>query len=341
MIKYILSVIIAIFFISCGNNNENIDVPDIPEYISEPLQNTYNNISIHGFSGPYPETYKDKKLGEGLLNTYYKKIDNFIMNNLKYNQKIKIKFIANTSNKTTNKIIYGIKQYFQNNNNYLTVFDGVEDVLVKIIYNNDLVNFKVILSNRDLFKPTPPIFIKVTKSIKMLEKDAQSFWSKIKIKGNNGQIFTFEIMKRPVLISEYNPNILTTSQKAVTYITFDEADAYCYKKYRGSVASLYVFEYALREGKIIPATKYGAPKEFVAGYDPANPIDYSLKKAGDIVYVTNNKCENLYGEDKIMCYANQDASNQLIFNYNNYKYENTDINYKGSDVTFRCIVRSN
>ena len=340
MAKYLL-ILLIIFFLGCNNSNENIDIPEIPEYVSEPLNDTYHNISIHGFSGPYPETYKDKKLGDGLLNRFYKKIDNFIMDNLKYNEKIKIKFVANTYNSTTNNIINGITQYFQNNNNYLTVFDGVEDVLVKIIYKNDFVNFKVVLKNSDLFRPTPPIFIKVPESLRNLEKEAYSFWSDIEIKGNNGQIFKFKVMKRPVLISEYNPNILTTTKKAITYISFDDADAYCYKKYRGSVVSLYVFEYALRKGAIIPSTRYGASKEFVAGFDPANSIDISLKRPGDIVYVSNNKCESLKGENKIDCYASEDASTQLIFNYDNYRYENVDINYKGSDVTFRCMKRSN
>jgi len=339
------SLTAAAVFTGCGQEVHDVSIPtSIPTIPTTTLSTRGHEIILNGMKGPYPEPIINKKLGDGLLNNYYEKIKKYIlMNLLDPNAQVKIKFISNKKSANISKIKKGLKEYFSTQDKFLTIFDGPADAVVKILEDGNVITFAVILKNPNKFTIQPPKYIKVNTPLNVLEKDAASpdeqEWSTVKIPTKYGNVITYQIMKRPVLISQYYPDKMTVQPRAVTQISFDDADEWCAKKYGGQIATLYVFEYALRQGKILYATNFYATKEMVAAYDPANPEDTQFKKAGDIVSLVKDKCEKLDEAEKIRCYANEDYSNILIFNYETMKYENMDDSYQSLDTTFRCVRR--
>jgi len=338
--SYLLIPIIALF-VGCGSNvNEGVEVVNLNVSDYQSLQEDNlrgKEIVLGGMSGPYPETIKDKKLGEGLLNNYYKKIETIIINEKLKDREVKIAFKVKKKNKNTKNILKGLKQYFARNENFLITFDGPADVVVSVLEDENIITFKIKFINKKLFGYQEVRFVKVATPIDELQKEAFSKWSKVTIPTKDGRKVTYLIMKNPVMVSEFYPNKLTKTQRAVTQVSFEAADIYCTKQ-GGSIAPLYVFEYALREGKIIPATKYGANKEMVAAFDEANDEDTMLRRPGDVVKLVSDKCDNITDErEKINCYAEEDYSNMLIFNYITEKYKSVDITYQAPDLTFRCI----
>jgi len=344
-ISYFLILIFLLGGCGSGPQLKQQELPPISvnAYSSDDLGLAEQQIVLRGMRGPYPETIKDKKLGKGLLNNEYKKIKDVILNNLKnQSQNVSIKIVGNSNDSDVKKIINGMKIYFNRVNNFVIIDNNSKypDVIVKVVKDKatSLVHFEILFKNPALFREKEPKYIKVKKTLKEYEKEASSFWSRVEIPTVDGDVAVYEIMKRPVLESEFYPNKITKTPKAATSVSFDEADEYCFKKYGGSVSTLYVFEFALRKGLIIPATKYQATREFVAPFDPADEEDVRLKEPGDIVYLKNNECEKILDKKKkAMCYAeNQDYSIVYDFNFNTKRYEITTLN-GGVDITFRCI----
>jgi len=348
-----LSVLIFSLFIGCGQEAEQ-DNSAINQFSSDEAINQEfdergeNSIKIHDnngnfYSGGYKNSIKDKELGEGLLEYQYDKIAKFIENNYIADGMEPIKISFNIDIETTNvkeSLLKEIRKFFSSQNGkYNTIFDGPEDVEVKISLKNGIFGFKVILLNNNLFDVVEPFEFTTSKTLKELEEESKSEWSSIKIKTNKGNFVTYLIMKNPVKVTEFYPDKLTKEDRAITQITFDEADNYCFKKYGGSVPSLYVFEHSLREGKINKPTKFFANAEFVAPFDEANPEDTDLKRADDIVKLKDDECEKKFGKDKIICYAETDYSKVLKFNYQIDKYQSIEDYFKTDDLTFRCMKK--
>jgi len=344
MIKNSIFFILMIFLIGCYKNR--VEVENSLPSISLPTikkEEHKNQITLNGMQGPYPETIKDKKLGEGLLNNEYSHIISIILNNLKENNdKLKVAFYSDSNDADIQKIIKEMKIYFNKNPHFLVLFDksAYPDVTIKIKKDeeSDIIAFEIYFENKKIFIQKAPKYWNLKTSLKELEKEALSDWSKIKIKTNDGGEAIYYIMKRPVLVSEFY-NKYTKAPTAVTSVSFDEADDYCYKK-GGSISTLYVFEYALREGLILPATKYGASEEFVAPFDPANEEDMRLKKPGDIVFLKNNECEKFLNKEKRdKCYAeNMDYSMVYVFDFRDYTYKIAS-REGNMNTTFRCIKK--
>ena len=339
------AVVASVIFIGCGSQPTQPLTADIAPWdiqkTTTPIR--AKEISIGSFSGPYPETIKDKELSDGLLNNYYKKIKDDILNKALSNKSIRIGFVIEkgNSNQNTQKIVMGLKRYFaKTGDRFLINFDGVADVKVFIKDDHGLVSFKIRYINKHLFGYQEVNVEQVSETLSQLEKESKSDWSSVSIPTRDGGVAVYKIMKNPVMVSDFYPDKYTREPRAVTQISFSDADNYCFKKYGGSISSLYVFEYAAREGKIVPATKFGATKEMVASFDEANPEDVMLKRPGDVVKLTNDKCEQIMDQQKkIDCYANSDYSNMLIFNFITNKYTNADVDYQSADLTFRCIKK--
>lgn len=334
-------MLVLVIFIGCsteptGPITTSLDVDELMDYKITRAK----KISIGGFNGPYPETIKNKKLSEGLLNNYYKKIQDEILQNRKKDRQIKISFVDTEEIGITRKIIIGLKRFFVKNNNFIVnYYNDVSDVKVYVNYSDGLVSFKIKYKNKYLFGYQEPKIIQVSQPLDKLQKDAMSDWSEVLIPTNDGSFTKYLIMKNPVMISDFYKDKYTKVPRAVTQISFSDADDYCVKL-GGSIASLYVFEYALRNGKIVFASKFGAKKEMLAAFDDANDEDLMLKKPGDIVKLKDDKCEKLLDEnEKIDCYAKSDYSNMLVFDFSTYKYSKADIDYQSSELTFRCIKK--
>jgi len=336
----------VLFFIGC--HNESINIKEYEKQIDANdkrilnINDSFHTICLNGMQGPYPETIKDKKLGEGLLNFKYKKIEQIILNNLKEDREIKIDFVSNSRDEDVKKIIIEMKKFFNKNPKFLVVFNkaAYPDVKVEILKDKDsgIITFVVYFENKRIFKEKSPKFVKLSKSLKELEKESFALWSRVEIPTNNGGKAVYYIMKRPVLVSEFYHKY-TKHKRAVTGVSFDEADEYCFK-HGGSISSLYVFEYALRKGLIIPPTKYGATQEFVAPFDPASKEDERLKLPGDIVFIKNNLCENKSNKkERDLCYARHyDYSIVYVFDFNDYSYKEHG-RIGNQNITFRCIRR--
>ena len=342
MSKIVYFIVLVFMLVGCGNSPEVeeqfVSTPPVPISVDNE-----NKIVLHGMKGPYPESIKDRELGKGLLNNEYKKIKYSILNNLKNKDtNVYIKINSNVNDSDIQKIINGMKVYFNKFDNFIVITNSSRypDVIVKVVKDKStsLIHFEIFFKNPALFESKEPQYIKVKKTLKEYEKEALSFWSKVEIPTVDGDIAVYEIMKRPVLESEFYPNKVTKTPKAVTSVSFDEADEYCFKKYGGSISTLYVFEFALRNGLIIPSTKYGATKEFVAPFDPASKEDNRLREPGDIVFLRDNDCEKKDNvKEKDMCYAkNLDYSIVYDFNFDTYEYERTSLD-GDEDTTFRCI----
>jgi len=350
MRRIVSAIIISGVFIGCGQEAKpslaNSFADDDTFIVDENLNKT-SGIRIHDnngnfYNGPYPKSLKDKTLGNGLLNREFSRIKKYVLDNLiedKNSIKISIKFKGKIKNKKL--ITQGFLNYFSaQNGKFITIFDGPSDVKVYVSQKNGILGFKVVLSNTNIFDLVEPLQFTTPKSIQKMQAESLSNWSTIKIKTNDGSYVTYSIMKNPIKVEEFYPNKLTKQDRAVTYITFDQADDYCFKKYGGSVASLYVFEHALREGKINPPTKFYATAEFVAAFDPASKEDTRLKMPDDVVSLKIDECENKKDKSKKdQCYADSDYSSVLEFDYTSNQYKNIEDTYKAENLTFRCIKK--
>jgi len=338
----IFLLLLTFFIVGCNNQPQNYNTQNLPSIEVDINENQEHSICLNGMKGEYPDSIKDKKLGEGLLNNEYKKMIDIILSNLKEDTNLKIIFTSKNKDEDIKKIIKEMKLYFNKNPKFLIVFNkaAYPDVKIEIVKDKstDIINFIIYFENKQIFIEKAPKFIKLSSSLKELQKEAMSEWSRVEIPTNDGGKAIYYIMKRPVLVSEFFKRN-TKIAKAATSVSFDEADNYCFKK-GGSISTLYVFEYALRKGLIIPPTKYGVSEEFVAPFDPANDEDRRLKLPGDVVFLEKNECEKILDKTKRdVCYAkNMDYSTVYVFDFRDYKYEKAS--QEGNmNITFRCIKK--
>lgn len=317
--------------------NQDSLILDDPDDVEE------HKIILRGMSGNYPETIKEKQLGEGLLTNYYEEIKNFIIKNFIGDRAIKIAFKGDDKNENIVKIKRELKYYFAKlNDEFSIVFDGPPDVIVYITDEDGIIVFKTKLKNLEIFNPTPPKIITLPKTIQEIQEEANSEWSEVKISTNTGGYLKYKVMKSPVQITEYYPNKVFKYDRAVTNISFDKADEWCQKHKGGSVVSLYVFEMALRKGLLLPATKFKATKEWVAAFDNSdNSDDMKLIQRGDVVSIQEDPCENIADIDaRLECYSeNTDYSNMLVFNYSTKEYEQLKDIDSSINITFRCMKK--
>ena len=317
----LLSALVGSLFFGCASSNKHVTVTpvDIPDPVDvEEEQEVGNGIYIHGMTGPYPESYKGKILGRGLFNHVYftlaKRIEANVENT---NSALVIQITTKSRNPDIKAVVKEGKNFFKQNNNF-QLFSGIKaaDVVINVS-QRDSLKFEVVYENPDIFNDTRRYIYDMARDINTIADESNQEWSSIYIPGNEGTI-KYSIMKDPVTISEYNPKKL--GKKPVTNIAFADADEYCFNKYGGYLTPIYVFEYALRQGAILPPS-YGVSSEMISGYDEENPADKILHKDGDIVTSSTK---------------DGDFSEIVIFNYKSKRYSFKRDSFRSKSVTFRC-----
>jgi hypothetical protein len=321
------SVVIALFA-GCGAQNKQV-VSDftIPTYIDEEEdeQEILNNgIYIHGVRGAYPLSYKDKELGDGLFNHKFFNISQKIIDRLDENieREILIKIITKNKKSEVKEVVdEGIK-YFKLHNDFVVWSKNntnIPDVILKIEEDNSI---KFIVSyHSEIFSRGKDDREDLGLSINEISSESKKPWSTVIVHDRDDNIVKYQIMKNSVSVSQYNKSKI--GNKPVTNIKYSDADQYCTDKYNGYVSPLYVFEYALRQGAIVPP-KYGVNKEMIAGYDDGNEEDKVLKREGDIVKSDMTISDDAYAEI-------------VIFDYKTKRYNFKRDNFISKSVTFRCV----
>jgi hypothetical protein len=321
---FVLSIVMII--IGCGSSNEQVQIPfEVPD-IQEDTQvsnDIGNGILIHGMKGAYPISYKDKQLGDGLFNHIYfdiaKKTIYRLSENIDREIIVKI-YTKDTKSEVKDVVKEGIK-YFKLHSDFI-VWDkhsnDVPDVIINVTEDNSIkfiVNYY-----SDIFKRGKDDIIDLGLSIDEIASESTKPWSTVMVHDKDDNIIKYKVMKDAVRVSDFNPN--KVGNKPVTNIKFADADEYCYKKYNGYVVPLYVFEYALRQGAIVPP-KYGVSKEMIAGFDDGNEEDLILKREGDIVKADMTTSDDAYAEI-------------VVFDYKTKRYNFKRDNFVSKSVTFRC-----
>lgn len=322
--KSLLStLLISSLFVGCGAERKQVSptafIVDDEEDTTEDEVVT-NGVMIHGMKGAYPESYKGKILGQGLFDHVYFNIAKRIIANVENIDKaIVISIYTKSSKPDVRAVVEEGKKFFKLHKDF-KLASGVRAADVKIkVEEDESLKFITMYENSDIFENDSDQIDDMAMSITEMADESNSFWSTIYITDNNGNKVKYQIMKDAVTVSQYNPKKL--GNKPVTNISFSKADDFCFNKYQGYVAPLYVFEYALRKGAILPPAK-GVSAEMISGYDDANDADVALHRDTDIVT----------SDDE----SDGDFSEIVVFNYKakNYKFKRD--NFVSKSVTFRC-----
>ncbi|MEA2050460.1 MAG: hypothetical protein U9O56_07005 [Campylobacterota bacterium] len=322
--RYTVSVLLAALLVGCGGSKKQVMPPfEVPEYNTEEEISTSNGISIHGMSGQYPITYKDKQLGDGLFNHIYFDISKKIINKLSENidKAIIVKIKTNSSKQDVKEVRQEGIKYFKMNNDF-TVWDkyniNTPDVIINVVEENSV---KFIVSyHSSIFDQSKDDVIDLGLTVNEVSNESVNPWSKVSIVDNMDNLVVYEIMKNTVTVSDFDSNQL--GDNPITNIKFSDADQYCFEKYNGYLSPIYIYEYALRQGAI-KAPEKGISQEMIAGYDDANENDRVLKKDGDIIKSDMSSSDDAYAEI-------------LIFNHKSKRYSFKRDNFTSKSVSFRC-----
>ena len=321
-----LLVGVSILFVGCGGAKRQVAPSfEIPQENDgyERVQTT-NGISIHGMSGVYPKSYKDKKLGSGLFNHKFFDIANIIIKDVTedIDKSIKIKIKTKSRNKKVLQVVKEGKKYFKRQKDFVVVDSKVTvpDVVLDIEEGQSVL-FTIDFISSIFDSSGTATTIDVGYSIDEVASESVADWSTVKVQDRNNNTISFQVMKNSVSISEYYDG-KKVGDGPVTNIKYTDADQYCFKKYNGYVTPIYIFEYALAQGSI-KSPGNGISQEMISGFDDGNEMDQLLYRDGDIVK------SNMQVEDS-------DFSEIVIFNFKSKRYTFKRDNFVSQSVTFRC-----
>jgi len=324
---YTLLSFLVLIITGCGsnsqlsNNIEEITYEDMVKAKEKDIQFA-NSDSIKYHS------YKPDILGKGLLyqiiNSQFRKIKKSYPGMLSGNVKLSVKFVKE-HNPSRYDLINEVRIFAKEQGyKFIEPKSVIEKLNTKIVKKGRVRNFdrnRVLLSlffeylGNNVFKlyvtdsSNNPIIAPVKFNLNKLEENRDNKWTTVYVPYGNGSDGgdNYDVLKNVVNISDKN---------------FEEADKFCRNKYKNSsVISLYVFEYALRNGQI-RAPQSSVYREFVAPYD---------EDLGDKKYLN-------YG-DKVKIEDDDDTaqSQVLVYNWNTKEYEKVLRNSRGN-ITFRCML---
>lgn len=337
--KYIIYLTLFAFtvaFTGCGGSPEPQVSTKIEEISYEDMVKEKKKDITFGESESIKYlSYKPEVLGKGLI---YQTINNLFIE-LKKNEpeifsktvKLSVKFVNNSVYKYD--LINEVRIFSKDHNyEFIEPKSIIQKLETKIFKKRKLKKFDrnrtIItlffepLKNRQFMlyitdNSNKPIVNPLKFSLTNLEENRNNIWKRVSVPyGNKSQNRDskdkYEVLKDVV----YENNIALSNKN------FEEADLFCRKQYQNSsIISLYVFEYALRNGKIKPP-KGGVYREFIAPYD---------EDLGD------NKYLNYGDEVKIEDKEDTSQSQVLVYNWNKREYEKV-LRNSNKNIAFRCML---
>lgn len=327
-IFYLLLVMITISILGCGGSQKRIKVVfDVPQENNDEGQQeeeTASGVKIFGLTGMHPPSYKDKELGNGLFNHKFFDISNIIINDLsdELDRKIKIKIKSKSKNRDVLEVVNEAKKYFKRTKNFAVVNNKivVPDIVLGI-EEVQTVQFTIDFISPSFESSGTDTVLDVGYSINDVSNESNALWSTVILKDKRNNKVPLHIMKNAVTVSEFTNGKLS-GNKPVTNIKYSKADDYCFKNFNAYVTPIYVFEYAMSQGSILPP-RDGVTKEMISGYDEENDLDRSLHRSSDKVSAKNNNDDG-------------DFSEIVIFDFTTQAYTFKSDNFISQSVTFRC-----
>jgi hypothetical protein len=336
--KYLIYLVLFFIFIGCGNNvsyddSKPIKIENI--HYKDLVKEDTKVISFANSDAVKYLPYRPMVLGKGLL---YQTLNNAFRELKKRRRdifskpvKLSVKFTDNTIYKYD--FINEVRIFTKENNfGFIEPKNIIQKLLRKRVkkgrikyFNSDRIIltlfFEPLKDNKFMLYITDnsniPLIEPIQFDLKKLENEKNSIWTTVYVPYGNTNIDSNHKDKYLVLKDVVSQNSLVVTNK-----TFEQGDKICRKRYKGaSIISLYVFEYALRNG-LIRAPQNGTYREFVAPYD---------EDLGDKKYLN-------YG-DKVKINDDNDPSESqvLVYNWNKREYEKVLINYN-KNIAFRCML---
>lgn len=373
--KYSISLGVVLLFAGCGGGS--LDVPShLKQNFDDSIDMNFDVDPKLSFYNSKDIRYKkasDENIafGEGLLSPFFDKVFEKVLKNKDFKYKNNQLLVAiNTKGYSAkqNSFAKELQIYIDKNSEKLEYkFSKEERQKIKDTqkeYKSDSssrritnlksdkpdlifdINFRG--SGETLVKVIPgsgyKIYFEEKIDINNLINSLQSKWATVDVPDNMGNIDTYYILRRAVSEAEYYKNKDGGSKyKSATNINFAKAKEYCSSLEKGSsLATIYVYEHARREGLIHKPYTPGN-EEMVEGYsefDEKYCIDKDILSLRQKKY--NKNCQNAIDIDEM---AEDDESieisgNELIlFDWDRYEYWGASKNHTGANITFRCIKK--
>ncbi|MBL0707899.1 MAG: hypothetical protein JJW00_02530 [Sulfurimonas sp.] len=370
LVKNLSLLLVATFIVGCGGGEV-----EVPSHLKNDF---HDSLSVNFDADPKLNFYEQNdiryskyvdhnlKLSEGLLTPYFTKLmDRVLQNEELRNRKnrllvavdfkgysakqgdllkeIKL-FIHDTkhlkykhSNEEISSLVKDQKEHRENGftGQISNITPQEADLILKVNFKgNEKFEIKLIPVRGAI------IYFDETVDLRSVANELQSNWAEVKVPDNMGNIDTYMIMKGSVTQAMYKSE--GSENKAMTNIGYAKAKNYCQSINDGaSLSSVYVFEYARRDGVISKPFSPGH-EEMIEGY--SSEFDDKYCSEADTLSLRQKKySKNCRTAVEIDDMAEDDDSveisgNEIIlFDWANYQYWGASKSHTGANVTFRCM----